>query len=433
MFFCRPGGISELAGRTKSVLYCILLMAQIQAFKATRTNPFYADKLVFTAPQVESISGDYTRQGTLAPLKILLETGARKRPETPEGQARAFQDIKDTLSDLLQKEQLWLEQRPGIYVYEVVYKAYRQTGIWALTCLEDYRKGAIKIHELTFADSIRRLTNYRRNTGLEGSPILMTYHPDLTINRIIAETRTKNQKLTFGNQHGLHRLWKIEDTEVLQQLTDAFAHVPTVYLADGHHRIESSAILAAEQRTKGLPGFDTISTLYMATDQLRIEEYDRVVVHSEPIEKNILFKQLEEHFEIHHSKEPVQPRSAHTLGFYFTGKWYSLVARPHTYINKSAAAILDAHILQETVLAPIFGIADPKNDTRLKCAGGEKAMEEIQIIIDRHPEAIVFTLCPLSVEQLIAVADAGEILPPKSTWIVPKIPYGLLLYHHTGH
>ena len=406
-------------------------MAQIQAFKATRTNPFYADKLVFTAPQAESISGDYTKEGTLAPLKILLETGARKRPETPEGQAKAFQDIQDTLRDLLQKDQLWLEQTPGIYVYEVVYKTYRQTGIWALTSLEDYRKGAVKIHELTFADSVRRLTNYRRNTGLEGSPILLTYHPDLTINRIIAETRANNQKLTFGNQHGLHRLWKIDDTEVLQQLIRAFSHIPTAYLADGHHRIESSAILAEEQRSKGSCVFDTISSLYMATDQLRIEEYDRVVIHSEPIEKNIFFKQLEGHFEIHPSREPVQPKSAHALGLYFTGKWYNLIARPHTYINKGAAAILDAYILQETVLTPIFGIVDPKTDLRLKCAGGEKAMEEIGIIVDNHPEAIVFTLCPLSVEQLVAVADAGEILPPKSTWIVPKIPYGLLLYHHS--
>ncbi|MGZ3751335.1 MAG: DUF1015 domain-containing protein, partial [Mucilaginibacter sp.] len=215
-------------------------MAQIQPFKAIRPNPFYADQLVFTSPQVESVSGNYNKAGTLAPLKILLETGARKRPETPEGQARAFQDIRETLDELLEKDQLWREKKAGIYVYEVVYKTYRQTGIWALTSLEDYRKGAIRIHELTFADSVRRLTNYRSNTGLEGSPILLAYPPDITVNRIIAETRANNQKITLGNQHGLHRLWKIEDPEIQQQLVGAFAHIPTAYLADGHHRIESS-------------------------------------------------------------------------------------------------------------------------------------------------------------------------------------------------
>lgn len=169
-------------------------MAHIQPFKAIRPNPFYADQLVFTSPQVESVSGDYTAEGSLAPLKILLEIGARQRPETPEGQASAYQDIKDTLKTLLEKDQLWHEQTPGIYVYEVIYKTYRQTGIWALTSLDDYKKGGIRIHELTFADSIRRIKNYRQNTRLEGSPILLAYAPDITINRIIAETRTKNKK-----------------------------------------------------------------------------------------------------------------------------------------------------------------------------------------------------------------------------------------------
>ncbi len=405
-------------------------MAHIQPFKPIRPNPFYADQLVFTTPQAESVSGDNTKAGALAPLKTLLETGARLRPETPEGQARAFNDIKETLKSLLEKDQLWLEETPGIYVYEVVHKTYRQTGIWVLTSLDDYRKGAIRIHELTFADSIRRLTNYRRNTGLEGSPVLLAYPPDITINRIIAETRANNQKITLGNQYGLHRLWKIEDDKVQQHLVDAFMHIPTVYLADGHHRLESAAILAGEQRSEGLPLYDWISSLYMATDQLRIEEYNRVVIPSSTIEKTEFFKQLTGHFDIRPSKQVVQPKSIHCIGLYFAGKWYSLTAKPHTYVNKGAAAILDASILQETILSPVFGIEDPKTDQRLKCAGGEKAMEEIETLINLNPEAIAFTICPLTVEQLMAVADAREILPPKSTWIVPKIPYALLLHHH---
>ena len=406
-------------------------MAQIQSFRAIRPNPFYADQLVFTTPQAESVSGDNTKSGALAPLKTLLETGARKRPETPEGQVRAFQDIKDTLKDLFQKDQLWHEEAPGIYVYEVVHKTYRQTGIWALTSLEDYRGGAIKIHELTFEDSVRRLTNYRRNTGLEGSPILLTYPPDITINRIIAETRKKNQKITLGNQHGLHRLWKIEDPEVLRQLITAFANIPVAYLADGHHRIESSATLAEEQRLKKIPVYNTISSLYMAADQLRIEEYDRVVIPSNSISNTAFFKHLTQHFDVQPSEQVVQPRTIHCLGLYFSGKWYNLTAKLHTYINKGPAALLDASILQKVILAPVFGIEDPKTDSRLKCAGGKKAIEEIEAITKEYPDSIVFTLCPLSVEQLIAVAEAGEILPPKSTWIVPKIPYALLLHHHS--
>lgn len=405
-------------------------MAKIQPFKAIRSNPAYADQLVFTSLQVESVSGDKTKDGALAPLKTLLETGARLRPETPEGQAKAFQEIKDTLKTLLESDKLWREQTPGIYVYEVEHKTYRQTGIWALTSLDDYTKGNIKIHELTFADSVRRLTNYRRNTGLEGSPILLAYHPDITINRIIAETIKNSKKITYGNEHGLHHLWKIEDTAIEQQLIDAFAKIKTVYLADGHHRIESSALLAAEQRANGLTQFDHISSLYMATDQLRIEEYDRVVVPSKIIDKETFFDQLKPDFDIRTAHQQVQPRKPHHFGMYFEKNWFELTAKPHLYDRQNGAADLDAYVLQEAVLAPIFGIEDPKTDPRLKCAGGEMVMDEINSILALYPDAIVFTLCPVSVEQLIAVAEAGEILPPKSTWIVPKIPYALLLHHH---
>lgn len=403
-------------------------MAQIRPFRAVWPNPSYANKLVYTTPQVESVSGE---ESILAPLKTLLETGARKRPETPEGQARAYLDIKQELSALLKGDKLRHEQTPGMYVYEVIRENYRQTGIWALTSLEDYISGAIKIHELTFDDSVRRLKNYRQNTGLEGSPILLTYTPDITINRIIAEVRADaGPSFVISNEHGQHRLWKIEDAGSLKQLVDAFAGIETVYLADGHHRIESSARLAVEQRAKGLAAFDAISSLYMATDQLRIEEYDRVVIPLQPVDKMVLFEQLKQHFDIHLSQTAILPQSAHQLGLYFNGKWYNLTARPHTYINKGAASNLDAAILQEYILAPVFGITNPKTDQTLKCAGGEKAMEEIAALIELHPHAIAFTLCPVTVEQLIAVADAGEILPPKSTWIVPKIPYGLLLQHY---
>jgi uncharacterized protein (DUF1015 family) len=406
-------------------------MANIQPFRAIRSNPFYADQLVFTSLQVESVSGDETKNGMLAPLKHLLETGARLRPETPEGQAKAFQDIKDTLKALLESNKLWHEQTPGIYVYEVEHKTYRQTGIWALTSLDDYAQGNIKIHELTFADSIRRLTNYRKNTGLEGSPVLLAYHPDITINRIIAETIKNNKKVTYGNEHGLHHLCKIEDPAIQQHLINAFTKIKTVYLADGHHRLESSALLATEQRVKGLTEFDHISSLYMATDQLRIEEYDRVVVPSETVEKDAFFNQLKEHFDVQLSNQQVQPRRPHHFGMRFENNWFELTAKQQLYSNQNAATNLDAYILQETVLAPIFGIEDPKTDQRLKCAGGEMAMDKINAILGVYPDAIVFTLCPVSVEQLIEVAEAGEILPPKSTWIVPKIPYALLLHHHS--
>ena len=406
-------------------------MASIKPFRAIRPNPLFADRLVQTTPQVQSVAGDPLIPDGLPVLKVALEIGARKRPETPEGQARAYKDIEEELELLVSAGRLIPEQKPAIYVYEVMHKSYRQTGIWALTHLGDYIDGTIKTHELTFSDSVRRIKNYRRNTRLEGSPILMTYAPSVTINRIIAETIAKNNRTSLSNHDATHILWRIEDEEVIKELVAAFAEVKAVYLADGHHRLESSSLLAVEQRSKGEPAFDTIGSLYMASDQLRIQEFNRVVFPLEPVNKTELLKRIYEHFEIKECKMPVQPRDFHIIGMYLAGEWFEL--KPYVVPEHSVAASIDAAILQEQIFGPLFGIADPVNDKRLKCVGGAGAMTEILAITEENSEAIAFTLCPLSCDQLIAVADAGEILPPKSTWIDPKIPYGLLIFQHQLH
>jgi len=403
-------------------------MASIKPFRAIKPNPLYADRLVQTTPQVQSVAGNPLVPDGLPVLKIALEIGARQRPETPEGQARAYQDIREELEMLLETGRLLFEDKPCIYVYEVKHGNYRQTGIWALTSLDDYTNGTIKTHELTFADSVRRIKNYREHTRLEGSPILMTYTPSVTINRIIAETIAKNNKTSLKNHEAEHMLWRIEDEDVLHELTEAFAQVKTVYLADGHHRLESSYRLAGEQHNDDRQVFDTISSLYMAADQLRIQEFDRVVFPSEPVNVVELLKQADEHFEIVKSEGPVQPQVFHRIGMYAGGEWFELV--PRFIPDDNFASGIDAAILQDQLLAPLLDITDPVNDRRLRCIGGAGAMSEIKKVIADHPEAIAFTLCPLSVAQLMNVADAGEILPPKSTWIDPKVPYGLLLYRH---
>jgi uncharacterized protein (DUF1015 family) len=405
-------------------------MANIKPFRAIRPNSLYADQLVFTTMQAESVSGDLNKSESLPPLKTLLETVARQKPETAEGQANAFNRVNLTLQNLLEKDRLWKEEKPGMYVYEIVHKNYRQAGIWALTDLADYMNGTIKTHELTFTESVRRLKNYRQYTGLEGSPVLLTYPPNLVINRIIAETRATGKKTSLGNREGFHRLWKIEDEETIKKLTEAFAQTGTVYLADGHHRLESAGKLAAAQQAAGLYVFDTISSLYIASDQLRMQEYDRVVLPDQPVEKELLLNRLVEFFFIEEarSKRPIQPREKGYFGMYMEGKWFSIA--PRKIPGNGITASLDASILQEQVLAPIFGIADPGTDLRLKCIGGEMAMEELQALLETNPHAIAFTLCPMTVNQLVAVADAGEILPPKSSWIDPKVPYGLLMHRY---
>jgi uncharacterized protein (DUF1015 family) len=395
-------------------------MATIKPFRAIHPNPFYADQLVFTKPQAESVAGDTSKSEGLPPLKTLLETGARQRPETPDGQALAYSDINETLNQLLESERLWLDKTACIYVYEVTHAGYQQSGIWALTELNE----AIKTHELTFDDSVRRIKNYRENTGLEGSPILLTYAPDLVIDNIISESKKGFPDVRYENATGLHQLWKIERPETIQQLIVAFAKIEAVYLADGHHRKRSGELL--------LPLFNSISALYMSTDELKIKRYNRIVIPEQAINKEWLFKQLLPHFYMQESfnSKPVQPFEERKIGMYLQGNWYHLKAKPNTYTYCANKNVLDVSILQDYILSPLFHITDPATDQHLKHAGGEKAIVEMEELFRANPNAIGFTLCPMTASQLCGAADAGINLPPKSTWIDPKIPYGLLLYRH---
>lgn len=406
-------------------------MASIKPFRAIRPNPVYADQLVFTTPQVESVALHDSGKTAAVPLKHVLETVARQHPETREGQMNAYRDIRLALHNLLTTGRLNKDTSPGIYVYETHQYGCTQTGIWALTSLDEVAE--VKVHELTFADSLRRLKSYREHTLLEGSPVLLTYEANEVINQIIAYTKFTQSPFFLGNAEGEHRLWRIDDPETLEKIILAFAAIDKVYLADGHHRLSSAKALAIEQRESGRAVINELSALYMSFDQLQIREYHRVVLPAEPISKPVFFSALSKNFYVQEafSNRPVQPQKNHQLGMRLDGEWFRLTAKPSAYGGRSVSERLDAALLQELVLAPLFGIIDPGTEVRLKCAGGPKAFEQIDLLCSEHPEAVVFTLSALTIEQLTEVADAGETLPPKSTWINPKIPYGLLLYQQT--
>jgi len=405
-------------------------MANISPFRAIRPSTAKATELVFEQVKIPTGSEMGLAGGDTCTLKELLEAGARIRPETEERQQQAYTTINNTFESLLASGQLWQEENPGIYVYEIVHPKYRQVGIWALTALSDYTDGKIKTHELTFTDSVRRLSNYRENTGLEGSPVLLTYQPSIAINRIIAETRKTVVKHTVGDRHCFHRIWKIEDIKTLLILAKAFAAIDCVYLADGHHRLAAAAKLGAKQRDENEPVFDGVSSLYIADDQLHIREFNRVFIPGSPLNGERFLTQLSEHFSVKKLaiQKPYQSRKLHQMGLFFEGSWYYLI--PKVKPDKPISASMDTAILQQQLLAPLLGVTDPITDARLKYIGGDQALKEMVALLALQPEAIAFTLCPVTTNQLITIADAGEVLPPKSTWIDPKIPFGLLIHNH---
>jgi uncharacterized protein (DUF1015 family) len=405
-------------------------MTVIKPFRAIRPNPTYADQLVFTSPQAESVALHDTEESAVLPLKHMLETGARHRPETAAGQMDAYRDIKAAINDLLNNGWLKQDNKEGIYVYETINHGVSQTGIWALYSLHE--NPGIKIHELTFDDSIRRIKNYRENTGVEGSPVLLTYEPNERVDQVIEQAKSREPDFNLGNNEGFHRIWKITDDVLINNLISAFGTIQDMYMADGHHRLSSAVALATEQVAKQAIVFNEISALFLSFAQLQIMEFHRVVVPDKEIDMPAFFTLLGKNFYVQEAwSQQIKPHEAHQIGMRIAGQWFRLTVKPSCYLDKTVSASLDASLLQELVFGPVFGIIDPKSDPRLKCAGGPHAFEQIALICKERPDAIVFTLSPITPEELIQVADAGEMLPPKSTWINPKIPYGLLIHQHT--
>ena len=394
-------------------------MATVKPFRALRSDPFLIHQLVFPGHEQVFFFGIGENELPLKSLKDQLETPARKRPETDEGQKLAYEEIRANIETLKKLKRIRLEEEPGIYIYEIVHRDYRQTGIWALTSIKDYTEGKIKLHEQTLTDSERRICNYRKYTGLEGSPVLLTYPPDRVINRIIAKTCAGQQRPMVDSKKSQHRLWKIQDIETLKDLIAAFVRIEQVYLADGHHR------LAATERLANETGADAfVSSLYIASDQLRIIDYHRVFIPENQLDKTAILTKLGDLCDVVQvpANQPVRPAHSQHIGMWLEGSWYELALK-NTYT-------LDVVYLQEQILKPVFGVTDPRTDSRLKCIGGETAMEEIEDMLKAVPSAVAFTLCPMTVSQLMDTGMAGQILPPKSTWIDPKVPYGLLMYQH---
>lgn len=384
-------------------------MSRIKAFRAIRPSPLFASELI-----CEDVPGDTC-------LKSKLEPGGKSGSAGGADQ-ETFQEVRHILQNLLEKEILQEESEPAIYIYEVSRPGIRQTGIWAVTSLKDYTDGIIKTHEYTLPSVETRLRNYREQVGLEGSPILLTYRPDERIDRLIANTKKQEQASVTVHNGSTHRLWKITEAPAIHELLSAFEQIETAYLADGHHRLFAAVISAAGK------GDGFINSLYIPSDQLRIREYDRVVIPDKAVDTNVLFEKISPFFQISPAAGNglVRPGRRNQLGMYCNGRWYHLDVLPGE--SSPVADRPDAAVLQEKILEPVWDIKDPGSDRRLHYFGGDSATQALQEYLAGHPEALAFTLYPVTVGQLIAIADKGEIMPPKSTWIDPKAPYGLLMY-----
>jgi uncharacterized protein (DUF1015 family) len=230
-----------------------------------------------------------------------------------------------------------------------------------------------------------------------------------------------------------HRLWVIDDESIIEQVAEAFRHVSTLYVADGHHRA-AAAVRVARQRASADPqhtgneGYNFFLAAIFPHDQVQILEYNRLVKDLNGQSRDAFLKSLRMYFDIEKSPAASRPDRKGTFGMYLDGTWYTMIARPQMPTRPEPTATLDISILQDTVLAPLLGINDPRADKRIDFVGGIRGIEELKRSVDSGETAVAFTLHPVSVEELFAIADQGHIMPPKSTWFEPKLRDGMVVH-----
>lgn len=344
----------------------------------------------------------------------------------------AFKKINENFEEFLDEGILVKDPAPSIYVYQIHREGLSQTGIWTVTSIDDYLNNVVRKHELTRADREQSLIDYLQQTGIDANPVLITYKSVPEIERILGETILKEPDITYTKENSEHKLWIIDQKAVIMSLIKAFASLPSSYIADGHHRAAAASLYGIQRRKlnlkhKGDEEYNFFTSVYMSTDQLKIYGFNRLVKDLKGLSVSEFLRKLKIDFNITDSDKVVLPTEMHAFGMYLDKKWFLLEFK-HQLNRISPVEELDVSILQEYIFSRILNISDPRTDPSIDFIAGPLPINDLIYKVDQKEFALAFTLFPTSIDQLIRVADDGEVMPPKSTWFEPKFDVGLLIH-----
>ncbi len=404
-------------------------MAVIKPFKALRPRKEIAEQ-VASRPYDVLNTEEAKKEAAGNNYSFLRIT--KSEIDLPDGidihSQQVYDKAKANLEMFIQNGTLFSEEKPCYYIYQLVMNGKSQTGLVCVSSIEDYFNNVIKKHELTRPEKEKDRIDHMQTTLAQTGNVFLAYRDVMEINALINGWKAKNApEYDFTASDGIkHTVWMINRDDVINSITNLFAtKVPGTYIADGHHRAASAAKVS-----KQLPDSENakyfLTTIFPASE-LAILDYNRVVKDLDDLTTEEFIGALQEDFMITYSPEPVKPAVLHEFGMYLEDEWYILTSREGTYRN-DPIGVLDVSILQKNVLDKILDIDDPRTDKRLDFVGGIRGLEELEKRVKSGEMAAAFSLYPVTIEQLFAIADSGKVMPPKSTWFEPKLRDGLLTH-----
>ncbi len=406
-------------------------MATITPFRALRPEPSLASQVA--SPPYDVLNSSEARQEAAGnPVSFLHIT--KSEIDLAEGVDTHSQEVydraKENLQSFIQKHILLQEEKPCYYIYRLIMNGRSQTGLVAVSSVDDYEKGIIRKHELTRPDKEADRIDHMRTIGAQTGNVFLAYKNVGAIDALIESWKGAHAPVyDFVAEDGIgHTVWIIDAEDTIQAISRLFAtEVPFTYIADGHHRAASAAKVRKALGAGASEASAHFLTTLFPSAELHILDYNRLVKDLNGATSEEFLDGLQKDFLIGKVDGALSPARLHEFGLYLDGGWYKLVAKDGNYTT-DPIGILDVSILQKNILDRMLGIKDPRTDKRIDFVGGIRGLAELEKRVDSGEMQAAFSLYPVSIQQLFDIADSGQVMPPKSTWFEPKLRDGLLTH-----
>ncbi|MFO7593845.1 MAG: DUF1015 domain-containing protein [Pseudomonadota bacterium] len=356
--------------------------------------------------------------------------------DLPEGtdpyDACVYAKGKANFDKMLAEGVLVQDDQPCYYLYRLIMGEHRQIGLVAAASVPDYDSNRIRKHEFTRPDKEDDRVRQIDSLGAQTGPVFLTYKHDATIDALVERVTATAPEVDITADDGVqHAIWPVCDEADINTITDTFDAMPAIYIADGHHRSAAGSRVAAMRKAAnpnhtGEEPYNYFLSVVFPDNQMMILDYNRVVTDFNGLDESAFMAKVKENFSVTEADAPVKPAANREFGMYLSGKWYKLSVNDNLVPADDPVGRLDVSLLANNLIAPILGISDPRRDKRIDFVGGIRGLKELERRVDSGEMAVAFSLFPTHMDQLMSVADANEVMPPKSTWFEPKLADGLV-------
>jgi uncharacterized protein (DUF1015 family) len=408
-------------------------MPLIRPFAGLRPRPEYAAEVI--APPYDVLNSQEARlYAKNRPWRFLhiSKPEIDLPPDTDPYSEAVYAKGADNLQKMLNASILQQDILPLYYLYSLTMGDHEQVGLVAVANVVDYNNNRIRKHELTRPDKENDRVCQIDALNAQTGPVFLTYKHQAVIDTLVKRLTAESPSVHLTADDGvIHRLWIVDDPQVMQTITSTFDGMDCLYIADGHHRSAAASRVADKRRTHnpehtGDEAYNYFLSVIFPDNQMQILDYNRVVKDLNGLTASTFLERVAKDFDINYSQHAFKPQQGGEFGMFFQGQWYQLEIHSNKIPTDDPVASLDVSLLTDHLFAPILGITDPRRDKRIDFVGGIRGLSELEKRVNSGEMAVAFALFPTSMSALMAVADAEQIMPPKSTWFEPKLADGLV-------